>query len=102
MSDRDYPTEEELQRIREWPSTDLEGLMAFVRSIWWAADALWKAEAGKVFISTGGWSGNEELIGAMRENVAVSALCWQSSHRGGYFEFELPVPTRPEASHVVE
>jgi hypothetical protein len=25
MSEQDYPTEEDLQRIREWPSTDLDG-----------------------------------------------------------------------------
>jgi hypothetical protein len=92
-----YPTDEDLARIREWPSTDLEGLLAFVRSLWWAADVLWKTEGRKAFISTGGWSGTESLIGAMQENLVFWAMCWESGHKGGHFEFALSEDRGPQA-----
>jgi hypothetical protein len=97
MSEQDYPTEEDLQRIREWPSTDLDGLMAFVRACWKYADWGWLQEGRRFSISTAGWSGNEELIEAMQENFVFWALCWQSSRKGGHFEFELLEPMRPRA-----
>ena len=96
MSERDYPTEEELQRIREWPSTDFTGLMEFIRHCWWAAEILWTQESRRFSISTAGWSGNEELIGAMQENFVFWAMCWESSHKGGHFEFQLPLPIPPK------
>ena len=97
MSEDEYPSEEDLQRIREWPSTDLDGLMEFVRSLWKYADWGWSQEGRRFSISTAGWSGNEELIEAMQENFVFWALCWQSSRKGGHFEFDLPEHRRPRA-----
>lgn len=40
-------------------------------------------------MATGGWSGNEEIIIAMNENLALWGLLWESSHRGGLEVFNL-------------
>lgn len=89
-----YPTEEELSRIREWPGEQgLSALLAFVKTCWWAADWGWSEKDGKhgreYHVSTGGWSGNEDIIGALRENSLFWAMCWESSRRGGHFVFQV-------------
>lgn len=87
----EYPTDDDLQRIREWGHTDFTGLMQFVRERWKYADCgYWTQDDREYAISTGGWSGNEELLGAMRENQMFWLCCWVSSRRGGHYEFELP------------
>jgi len=94
-----YPTEEELEKIRTWPLLEWAGLMRFVKSVWWSADWGWsEAESperkGEMMyqISTGGWSGNEDLIEALRDNMMFWAVCWYSSRRGGHYEFRCPPP----------
>lgn len=88
-----YPEPHELERIEKWPAEDGQALMAFVKSLWWAQDWGWAEtpEAEKIHysISTAGWSGNEELIGALRHNHIFWALCWESSERGGHHEFSV-------------
>lgn len=93
LDDDRYPTEEALEKIRVWPHTDLAGAFAFVRSIWWSADWGWHTEIGEKTeykISTGGWSGNESLIAAMKANRMLWLITWQQSRRGGHYIFELP------------
>lgn len=84
-----YPDEIELQRIKEWPATDLLGLMAFVENLWWMPDWGWRKKGNIYSISTAGWSGNESLVKAMHENWMFWTFCWQSSRRGGHYEFEV-------------
>jgi hypothetical protein len=50
-------------------------------------------EGEVVTAHTGGWSGNEDIIEAMMENVLLWLAVWQRSERGGHFTFtnrELP------------
>lgn len=86
-----YPTDEELKRIREWPikkAEDGRALANYVRGLWYYdagdidEDGMWRP-------STWGWYGNEELIGALEKNQLWWVLYWQSSRRGGHFEFDL-------------
>ena len=91
VSERDYPTEAELQTIRDWPLTDPRGLMAFVKSIWWSSDWGWAEKGERYFISTGGWSGNEEIISVLMEKSIFWSMYWTGSHRGGHYEFEIPI-----------
>lgn len=37
-------------------------------------------------IATGGWSGCEDVIGALKQNHLFWAVCWRLSKRGGYYE----------------
>lgn len=88
MSD-EYPTEETLKAIREWPMADLVGLFARLRSEWNWPDRAW-LEGDEHLFSTGGWSGNESLIAALSENDVAWSLCWKRSARGGHHVFEIP------------
>ena len=84
----DYPTEEELEKIRRWPGKDYHDWMAFIRSLWTYADCgYWKQEENTYDISTGGWSGNEEIIAAMQDNFVLWSMYWCQSRRGGHYVF---------------
>lgn len=96
--DDGYPTFEDLERIAKW-ERDWRGLMAFIRPLWNYADiGYWEEKVGadildrpctKFHISTGGWSGNESIIGALMENTIFWMMCWEQSRRGGHYIFEL-------------
>lgn len=104
MSDPDgYPTDEELVDIRNWDVGDLPGWFAYIKQAghyWNMTDPWgWNEEDGvdglghpaRVYrISTGGWSGNEEIIAAMRDNTACWHSTWESTRRGGHYEFAIP------------
>jgi len=101
----DYPTDDDLQRIREWSGDDDRALLAFVKSRWWAADWGWHEYDGvsdgmrgvhpmRVYlISTGGWSGNELLIDALKDSRSfLWWRSWYSHRRGGHYEFRVEAP----------
>jgi hypothetical protein len=85
-----YPTDEEGKAIAAWPADDPTGFFAAVRAAWWAADWGWTETRhdGEVtlHVSTGGWSGNEELIGIMRRHD-LWPMTWQATRRGGHYTF---------------
>jgi len=97
-----YPDDSELQTIREWPlkaRADFAALLAFVRERWsypeyWheedAVDDVMGKPVTRYEISTGGWSGNEDLLGALQDNRLLWMVCWVQSRRGGHYIFELP------------
>ncbi|MGH7207832.1 MAG: hypothetical protein ACREIL_00455 [Nitrospiraceae bacterium] len=93
MSERDYPTNEELKVIEAWPAntTDsIRALLALVKERWNWPDWGWHQDGSRLLISTGGWYGNEDLIDALRGNFMFWVLCWVSVRRGGHFEFNVP------------
>jgi len=66
--DEDYPSEQDLETIRKWDCLkDPEGLLDFILPYWERHG--WYKKSGKKFVnlqlSTGGWSGNEDVIAAM-------------------------------------
>lgn len=96
-----YPTDETLKRIEDWPYTDINGCLDFVQSCWhWpdcASNKLRPEEVdivgerdGERFLrlATGGWSGNESVVCALRNNRVVWAIAWQMHARGGLFIFK--------------
>ena len=99
-----YPTDAALDRIKEWDWHDVPGVFAFIRELWWqegwgVSDTL-RPEEYKVChndlfpdrkyirFATGGWSGNESLIYALRENHIIWSCCWQLSASGGLHIFQ--------------
>jgi hypothetical protein len=95
LGDDGYPTEAALECVRKWSYKDPAGMLAFVRSLWaYAECGYWSQQDAIYEVSTAGWSGNEDLIGAMRANRMFWTLCWLSSRRGGHYEFEIPAALR--------
>lgn len=102
----EYPTHDDLKRIEEWDYNDQEALGNFIKNIWWNGDDLarfeeWKKdERGKeyrmLYLVTGGWSGNEDILAALRRNKMISIICWQSSLRGGLHIFHMRKLEKPE------
>ena len=99
MPDPDgYPTDEELDQIKKWDCNDMVGCFGFIRSLW-TYDCYWlEGEAAsecsgkpvlRYEISTGGWSGNEDIIEAMHGNVVLWLMTWVQSRRGGHYIFEI-------------
>lgn len=99
-----YPTEETCQTIEQWfegrNPLDREVRNAFLAYVM----ETWNHNSGKVTVipfregincgerlefATGGWSGNEDVIGAM-EKTMFWAMYWESSHRGGLYVFIVP------------
>ena len=91
LDDDGYPTSETLQTIKSWPIGSYNTMMENIKDIWRNADyGYWKVdEEGKYHISTSGWSGNEEIIGALRANLVFWGVCWEQSRRGGHYIFDL-------------
>lgn len=96
-----YPTEETLAAIRVWPWQDVNALLDFIAEAWHWPDfvsrELRPEEASIVHaepedrylrLATGGWSGNEDLIAALRENMMARALTWRLTARGGLHIYE--------------
>jgi hypothetical protein len=92
MPDKDgYPTKEELVKIKEWDPKDLDGLMEYLMQdeLWHFGDwGITQNSDGGYQLHTGGWSGNEEIIGTMQENVMFWLINWQESRRGGHYIFK--------------
>lgn len=82
-----YPTETTLEAIRKWPYVDFKGLIRFVTEAWDTAGAVYSDEE-YLTLATGGWSGNESIVDALRVNDMFWVLCWVSSYRGGRHEFD--------------
>lgn len=92
--DDDYPSDESLDAIKNWQLNQYIELMNFVKEIWKYPDWGWEEsnhpEGGVLYtISTGGWSGNEDIINALQDNTMFWLTCWQSSRRGGHYEFHV-------------
>lgn len=97
VSERDYPTDAELKKIEKWGFDDMRGWLDFVCSIWWMPDWGIRTTKRRLYISTGGWSGNEQIIGAMNKNFINWSQTWFSSRTGGHFIFKLPRKTKCKA-----
>lgn len=97
--EKEYPTEEELEKIKNWKyEDDYEKLAEFICAIWhfedwaelrgWAVDDL-GTKYRELRLATAGWSGNESIIGALEKNTMFMMICWVSSHRGGLHIFHI-------------
>lgn len=95
-----YPSEATLDEIKEWDCKDFDSLIRFVKKAWSYPDRALYIGKFKSFnnlidydhvwyFSTGGWSGNESLIGALQENMLFWTVCWAASIRGGHYYFEV-------------
>jgi len=89
VDDDGYPTEVMLDKIEKWAGNYKE-LMRFIEPYWQYGKAgYWSEDEMQYSISTAGWSGNEDIIRALKENHTFWTLCWVQSRRGGHYIFEV-------------
>lgn len=90
-----YPTEDTLIKIEKFVFgphfMNLPDFVELIRENWWCCDWGFKLdmETGFLELHTGGWSGNEDLIDAMKRNKWFFVYFWEKSVRGGHYWFEL-------------
>ena len=94
FDDDGYPTDEFLNSISGWHWEDgFNDLLAHAmhghiyptyrsEEVDEKGNHIWR-------ISTGGWSGNESIINALKDNPMFWAMCWVQSRRGGHYIFEV-------------
>lgn len=92
-----YPTEEELFEIENWKGTPRE-LIEYIANLWaYKSELDWEIKDGrdlgrrkvfKVSASTWGWSGNEDIIAALKGTWFDFMFAW-SWRRGGHYEWQL-------------
>lgn len=82
-----YPSDEVLEQIKNLDCKDFHGFMDFIHDNWEFADWGWKRDGEIYFISTAGWSGNEDIIYAMKQNQIFWMTYWYQSRRGGHYIF---------------
>jgi hypothetical protein len=110
-----YPSEESLEAIKKWDLIDdthkkVHALLDFVEALWEYPERFsWykslyrqrykfiksdgtpdKTKYRKLYLSTGGWSGNEDIIESLRLNFIFWSMCWAKSVRGGHYWFIVP------------
>jgi len=90
----DYPAGQTLTVIEEWPYDDMAGLVQFISPYFKlhgnVRDGCEEGvDENLIALATGGWSGCESIIEAMRCNRVLWALHWFSSRRGGLHKFIL-------------
>jgi hypothetical protein len=83
-----YPEESELEKIKQWPKMDFEGLYDYIEELWYYPDYI-KKEGHNIEMHTGGWSGNEEIISAF-QTTFFWFLSWKRIDRGGHYYLEVP------------
>jgi len=95
MLDKDnYPDEESLKEIREWNilKQGVRGLLDLVKENTNTPDWSISIKGKRVLrfeYHTGGWSGNEDVISALRQNTLFFPMYWEKSIRGGHFYFKI-------------
>lgn len=106
-----YPADQTLEDISRWKVESkslLQTLFVFIEETLNLDYGSFSVEGEVVRIVTGGWSGNEAVIGALQQNLAFWGLCWESSHRGGLHWFYSPervfraVPPEPRSLIIDE
>jgi hypothetical protein len=86
-----YPTEEALKLVEEYDIfNDIKGFLELIKELWSYPDrfVLKGKKVLHLYLSTGGWSGNEVVIHAMKKNF-FWILYWEKSVRGGHYWFKI-------------
>lgn len=77
-----YPTEQTIHMIQNWDPFDFKGLANYLKDNWHYPSYV-KLEDGVLVISTGGWSGHEEMIDAIPKMWSfLHKKAWKT---GGHF-----------------
>lgn len=86
MSDADgYPTEDDEEYYRTVKVID-DAFFEKLEEDWWSASWGYKRARTYLYLSTGGWSGNESIISALQQNVYFWTR-FEMERAGGHYKF---------------
>lgn len=87
----DYPTKKELTAIKKYDILQgISGLLELIEPHF-AKYGRYEYDKGKLMLATGGWSGCEDVMSALHNNVFMFwSVCWHQSDRGGLYKFRIP------------
>jgi hypothetical protein len=74
---------------------DVDELLRLIENEWEYADMGGfkltgdKEKERKLVLNTFGWSGNEDIITALRTNFGFWSWFWEMSQKGGHYEFTI-------------
>ncbi len=94
LDENDYPDEKSLKEIRKWDilKQGVQGLLDLVEenTNWpdWSFDIKGKRVL-RFEYHTGGWSGNEDVIGALQRNTLFFSMFWKKTEAGGHYYFRI-------------
>ena len=95
MSEAVYPTDKFLKYVKNYDLSkkSIKTLMDDIESEWWMPSWGWKQTRRKdriIFeVSTGGWSGNEDIIEALQKNELFWCFMFEQSRVGGHYIFSI-------------
>lgn len=97
IDDDGYPTQEYLKWIENFDAFkhDMKSFISVIFDNWQHGEMgykLCKTQKGykTLRLHTLGWSGNEDIIRALRANLFFFTLYWVKEERGGHFWFSIP------------
>lgn len=89
VDENGYPTSEALLEVARYDviKQGIHGYLKLIKSLWYYPDRF-ILKKDELYLSTGGWSGNESVIESMRQNFFffIAHTKWQ---RGGHYWFDL-------------
>ena len=91
----DYPTDEDLKFIKDFDivKTHPNKMVDHLEAIWWTPSWGFKKvempdKSIELELHTGGWSGNEEIIGTLMDTMFWDVY-WEKSLKGGHYYFKV-------------
>ena len=88
-----YPCcNKELNYIKNFDLTkhSIKELLDFVEPLWNYPDRFVR-HYHSMYLSTGGWSGNEDIVDALHHNFIFWSMYWYKSQRGGHYWFKTDI-----------
>ena len=84
MIKANYPTDEQLNKRREWENIeDITELLKYIKDLWNTHYGRCGEGNGFFVFATGGWSGNEALLNALEKSDIWPFICWDSLYLPG-------------------
>jgi len=90
-----YPTKNTLEQIGKFnfdkKFKNIDEFIILIYQHWWYPDCGFKYDnaTGILQLHTLGWSGNENIILALKDNYLFWEVFWCESKRGGHYRFKL-------------
>jgi hypothetical protein len=80
-----YPSDDTIEAIEKWPVNDFVNCLKFAEKAYQRGYGVWNRKNGWLKIATGGWSGNESIVYALKTQVYWKFLFLAQTSGGAYY-----------------